>query len=103
MEISGQLCALAASHPRIEFSDHWRGSLVGSSNSIGPMGKRNVSAPVRNRILVIHLQFDHCVDPEIQASFMKVRGGFRIRNVTILGLYNLFNYYMFRSYDHLQA
>jgi hypothetical protein len=30
-------------------------------------------------------------------------GVFRLRNVTVVGFYYLFNCYMFRSYDHLQA
>jgi hypothetical protein len=30
-------------------------------------------------------------------------GFFRLRNVTIVGFYYLFNWYMLRSYDHLQA
>jgi hypothetical protein len=34
---------------------------------------------------------------------MKVRLFFRLRNVTVFGYYYLFNCYMFRSYDHLQA
>jgi hypothetical protein len=35
---------------------------------------------------------------------LKVRGVFRLRNVTITGFYYLLlNCYTFRSYDHLQA
>jgi hypothetical protein len=34
---------------------------------------------------------------------IKVREFFRLRNVTVVGFYYLFNCYMFRSYDHLQA
>jgi hypothetical protein len=34
---------------------------------------------------------------------IKVRGFFRLRNITIVCFYYLLNYYMFLSYDHLQA
>jgi hypothetical protein len=35
---------------------------------------------------------------------IKVRGSFRLRNVTVVGFYYLYSLicYMFRSYDHLQ-
>jgi hypothetical protein len=33
----------------------------------------------------------------------KVRVFFRLRNINIVGFYYLFNCYMFRSYDQLQA
>jgi hypothetical protein len=33
----------------------------------------------------------------------KVKEVFRLRNVNIVGFYYLFNCYMFRSYDYLQA
>jgi hypothetical protein len=32
-----------------------------------------------------------------------MRGFFHLRNVTVVGFYYLFNCYMFRFYDHLQA
>jgi hypothetical protein len=37
------------------------------------------------------------------ACEIKVTGFFRLRNITIVGFYYLFNCYTFRSYDHLQA
>jgi hypothetical protein len=40
--------------------------------------------------------------PQVTAQ-IKVRGVFRLRNVNIAGFSHLFNCYMFRSYDHLQA
>jgi hypothetical protein len=42
-----------------------------------------------------------CLHPV--ACEIKVRGLFRLCNVTVVGFYYLFNCYMFRSYDHLQA
>jgi hypothetical protein len=34
---------------------------------------------------------------------IKVRVFFRLCNVSVVGFYYLFNFYMFRSYDHLQT